>query len=80
MSHLASEGEISWYDYIHFVIAQAREIALLIQPRCEVVLPGPTAAFSTLALRPLNSRLSTQTFQTPFDPQLPQQKVSLPRV
>lgn len=67
--HLAPAGEVTWWTYAGFVIAQARAAgeALVV----ETVEPIPTSAYPTPARRPSNSRLDTRKLQTTFSLHLP---------
>jgi dTDP-4-dehydrorhamnose reductase len=69
--HLVAGGETSWHGYAQFVIDEARR-----SPKAPVlqvvdVKPVPSAAFSTPARRPLNSRLSTDRLRGAFALTLP---------
>lgn len=69
--HVASAGETSWYGVARAVLtrAAARGVALRCPP--EAVVPIPTSAYPTAAVRPLNSRLSTARLQATFGVRMP---------
>ncbi|HEV8691849.1 MAG TPA: dTDP-4-dehydrorhamnose reductase [Ideonella sp.] len=69
--HLAAGGETSWHGYARFVIEWARARGHAIKVAPDQVLPIPTSAYPTPAIRPLNSRLDTTRFQRDFGLHLP---------
>ena len=69
--HLAAAGETSWNGYAKHVIAQAVRAQTAIKIVAKEVLPVPSSAFVTAAVRPHNSRLDTSRLQTTFGLQLP---------
>jgi dTDP-4-dehydrorhamnose reductase len=76
--HCVAAGETSWYDYAQFVFAQARGLGRELKVRD--VLPINTSAYPTPAVRPLNSRLSTQKLQNAFGLTLPDWKMGVARM
>lgn len=68
--HLAPLGEVTWWGYASFVIAQARAMGETLQ--VQSIAPIPSSAYPVAARRPLNSRLSTQKLQATFGMHLPQ--------
>ena len=58
--HLVAKGETSWHSYAQFIFDFARQANLLLKVQPKTVVPVPSSAFSTPAVRPLNSRLNTQ--------------------
>ena len=69
--HATATGEVSWYGYARFVIAQALQAGAELKAGVEQVAPVPTSAFPTPAQRPLNSRLDTALFRQTFGLALP---------
>jgi len=67
--HLAAKGYTSWHGYADFVVSYAKRRSnnLMVQ----VVDPISTSAYSTPALRPLNSRLNTSKLRASFGLVLP---------
>lgn len=76
--HLAAAGETSWYDYalLVFDIAARKGLRLAVQE----VVPVPTSAWPTPALRPLNSRLDTRRLRETFGLTLPDWRVGVARM
>ena len=68
--HLAPQGEVTWWGYASFVIAQARAMGETLQVQSIAAIPS--SAYPVAARRPLNSRLSTQKLQATFGLHLPQ--------
>jgi dTDP-4-dehydrorhamnose reductase len=64
--HCVAAGETSWFDYARFVIEWARAKGSPVQVAAEAIKPIPTSAYPTPAIRPLNSRLSTEKLQRVF--------------
>ena len=69
--HLAASGETSWFGYAKHVLAQALIADSAIKIVANEVLPVPSSAFATAAIRPLNSRLDTRRLQAVFGLSLP---------
>lgn len=69
--HSAASGETSWHGYASFVIASARAAGRAFKASSDSVMPVPTTAFPTPAVRPHNSRLNTAKLQKTFGLQLP---------
>ncbi|MDR1228849.1 MAG: dTDP-4-dehydrorhamnose reductase [Azoarcus sp.] len=67
--HLVAAGETNWYDYARLVIDEARRHSLPI--KVKEVVPILSEAWTTPAVRPLNSRLDTARLRTGFDIRLP---------
>ncbi|KAA8733194.1 dTDP-4-dehydrorhamnose reductase [Acinetobacter qingfengensis] len=67
--HLTSQGETTWYDYACYIFAEAEKKKLKL--KVKKVSAIPTSAYSTPAIRPLNSRLNTQKLQQTFRIHLP---------
>ncbi len=69
--HAAAAGETSWHGYAGFVIDSARAAGMALKASSATVVPVPTTAFPTPAVRPHNSRLNTARLQNTFGLQLP---------
>lgn len=67
--HLVAAGTTTWYDYAALVIEEAKKAGRVMA--VETLQPVPTTAYPTPALRPHNSRLSTEKFQRNFGLTLP---------
>ena len=78
--HLVAAGETSWFEYANYVIAQAQQAHPAIKIVANNVIPVPTSAFPTVAVRPLNSRLNTCKFSHTFGLQLPDWKTGVTRM
>lgn len=71
MYHVSSQGEATWYAYAKLILAFAREKQIPIKVSSESMVPVATKDFATAAIRPLNSRLSTEKFRDTFQLYLP---------
>jgi dTDP-4-dehydrorhamnose reductase len=69
--HLAASGETTWHGYASHVIAQAKLMKPELDWKVADIASVPTSAFSTPAIRPLNSRLCTNKLQQDFGLVLP---------
>ena len=69
--HAAAAGETSWHGYAGFVINTACAAGMALKASSAAVMPVPTTAFPTPAVRPHNSRLNTARLQNTFGLQLP---------
>jgi dTDP-4-dehydrorhamnose reductase len=69
--HLVAAGETSWHGYARHVIERARAQGRPVKVAADALLPVPSSAFPTPALRPLNSRLSTERLRRAFGLHLP---------
>lgn len=69
--HLAAAGETSWHGYAQLVIERVRCSPKAPALKVLTVVPVPSIAFPTPALRPLNSRLATDRLRSAFDLNLP---------
>lgn len=61
--HVVPTGTVSWYGYAKYVFDQARLLDPQMDLALQELIPIGTSEYSTLAKRPLNSRLDTQKFQ-----------------
>ena len=69
--HLVAGGATNWNLYAKYVLAQAQQAQTAIKIKATEVVPVPTSAFPTPAVRPHNSRLDTRELQTTFGLTLP---------
>ncbi|HEX4938953.1 MAG TPA: dTDP-4-dehydrorhamnose reductase [Candidatus Kapabacteria bacterium] len=74
--HLTASGEVSWCDYAHFLMAEARRMGMVL--KAKTIEPVTTIERPVVARRPLNSRLDCSRIQQSFNLYLPpwQQGVS----
>ncbi len=61
--HLVAGGETSWHGYAQYVIGEATTYGYPLKVQAADVEPIPSSAYPVPALRPKNSRLSTQKLQ-----------------
>ena len=78
--HLVASGETNWFEYAKHVLAHARLVQPAIQIKATEVLPVPTSAFPTSAMRPHNSRLDTTKLQRTFGLTLPHWQTGVNRM
>ena len=69
--HLVAGGETNWHLYAKYVLAQSQQAQAAIKIKATEVVPVPTSAFPTPAVRPHNSRLDTRKLQATFGLTLP---------
>ena len=69
--HCAAGGETNWNLYAKYVLVQAMKALPAIKIKATDVMPVPTSAFPTPAVRPHNSRMNTRKLQTTFGLTLP---------
>ena len=69
--HVAAAGETNWNLYAKYVLVQAMKALPAIKIKATDVMPVPTSAFPTPAVRPHNSRMDTRKLQTTFGLTLP---------
>lgn len=62
--HLVPLGETSWYNYAHFIVAQARTLGAPLS--IQEIAPILSTNYITPAKRPLNSRLDCTKFENTF--------------
>lgn len=68
--HVAASGVTSWYNYALFIFDFAKKQNKSI--KVKDVIEVPSASFFREAIRPMNSRLSTEKFQREFNLVLPE--------
>ena len=78
--HLVASGETSWHGYANYVIEQARATGVEFRVAPGAIDPVSTSAFTTAAVRPHNSRLSTQRLQNAFILTLPHWQAGVKRM
>lgn len=76
--HLVASGTTTWFDYAQFVLAQGKDGGL--QLKVKEIVPVPTEAFPTAAVRPKNSRLNNTKFQRAFGLVLPDWRPGVARM
>ena len=69
--HAVAAGETSWYAYARHVIEFARGAGQPIRVAADAIVPIPTSAYPTPAMRPRNSRLDTTKLRSTFGLALP---------
>ncbi len=70
--HCVAAGTTTWFDYAKFVIEEAQQLKPELVIKAREIVPVPTSAFPTPALRPHNSRLDTSALHNTFGLVLPQ--------
>jgi dTDP-4-dehydrorhamnose reductase len=78
--HCVAAGETSWFEYACFVIGWARDNGLPVKVAEDAIRPIATSAYPTPAMRPLNSRLSTQKLRDTFSIYLPDWQIGVERM
>jgi dTDP-4-dehydrorhamnose reductase len=78
--HLVAGGETTWYGYARFVLEQARSAGVELRALPDAVVPVPTSAFPTPAVRPHNSRLNAAKLQSTFGLALPHWQAGVARM
>ena len=69
--HLAASGETTWHAYASHVIRQAKALRPDLPWAVQEIVPVPSSAFVSAALRPHNSRLNTAKLHAAFGINLP---------
>jgi dTDP-4-dehydrorhamnose reductase len=69
--HLVASGETTWHEYASHVVKHAKAMKPELAWKVAEIAPVPTSAFTTPAMRPLNSRLCTAKLQQAFGLALP---------
>lgn len=75
--HLTAAGAASWHEFAMAIFEEAIEQGLLPEDRMPKVDPIPTEAYPQPAVRPANSRLSTQRLEDSFKLVMPNWQVAL---
>jgi len=78
--NVVAVGETSWHGYARHVIETARARGLPIRVQPEGIRAIPTSDYPTPAVRPLNSRLSTEKVRRHFGLTLPHWKQGVDRM
>jgi len=76
--HLVASGETSWYDYAKLIVTEATRCGYELAVRH--IEPVSSRQYPSLAKRPLNSRLSTEKFESCFGLRIPSWEVGVGRV
>lgn len=67
--HLTASGEVSWCDYAHFLVSEARRMGRAL--KVSTIQPVMTGDHPAVAQRPLNSRMDCSRLQQAFGLHLP---------
>ena len=78
--HLVAAGETNWHLYAKYILDQSQQAQAAIKIKATEVVPVPTSAFPTPAVRPHNSRLDTRKLQNTFGIQLPHWQTGVARM
>lgn len=73
--HTVAAGEVSWYNYAHFIFDKARKLG--VELKLNELKPVLSRDYSIIAKRPLNSRLDTYKFYAAFGISLPDWRVGV---
>lgn len=76
--NLVPQGEVSWYDYTHFIVESARRLGT--ELAVNEIVPLQSSDYVTPAKRPYNSRLATTKISTTFSFELPHWKQGVMRM
>ena len=77
--HCVAGGETSWFGFARYVIEWARADGQSIKVAADRIRPIPTSDYPTPAMRPLNSRLSTEKLRGSYSLILPQWQLGVER-
>lgn len=69
--HLAASGVTTWFDFARTIVETAQRSGNSFKLTTEAINPISTTEYPLPAIRPANSRLSTQKLQQTFDLRLP---------
>jgi dTDP-4-dehydrorhamnose reductase len=78
--HVALEGETNWYQYACFITDEAMRLGLKTTMTSHDINAISSDSYSTVAKRPLNSRLDTTKIKKTFMLEFPNWKVEAPAV
>ena len=78
--HAVPAGFTSWHGYACLLIDRARELGYPVKVAADKIVPVPTGAYRTAAIRPLNSRLSTRKLARAFGLSLPPWQAGVERL
>ena len=78
--HVTNEGETNWHQYTILIADEARKLGLKIKCETSHIYPIPTSEHSTVAKRPLNSRLNTEKLKKTFMLKLPNWELEVKKV
>ncbi len=78
--HLTASEFTSWQQFAQLAIGMAREFGLPLKAKPDSVLPILSSEYSSLAKRPLNSRLNTEKTSNTFNVRLPRWQKYMNRV
>ena len=78
--HVALEGETNWYQYACFINDEAMRLGLKTTMTSQDIKPISSDQHSTVAKRPMNSRLNTKKIKKIFMLELPRWKLEVAAV
>lgn len=78
--HVSASGATTWHEYAVFVIESCRAARPDLSLAVETIAAVDSAAFTSAAKRPLNSRLDTRKLQTVFELSLPSWEAGVARM
>jgi len=78
--HLTASEFTSWQQFAQLAIGMAKELGLSLKAKPDSVLPILSSEYSSLAKRPLNSRLNTEKTSNTFNVRLPRWQKYMDRV
>jgi dTDP-4-dehydrorhamnose reductase len=78
--HLVPAGEVSWYGYAKYFLELAQNAGIPLKTLPENLIPIPMVEYPLPALRPKNSRLSTDRLLKRFELNLPDWRCGVERM
>ena len=78
--HMTLDNETNWYRYACFITDEAKRLGLATLMTSKDIKPISSDAYSTLAKRPMNSRLDTTKIKKTFMLELPHWEVEVKRI
>jgi dTDP-4-dehydrorhamnose reductase len=78
--HMTLDNETNWYRYACFITDEAKRLGLQTLMTSKDIKPISSDAYSTLAKRPMNSRLDTTKIKKTFMLELPHWEVEVKRI
>jgi dTDP-4-dehydrorhamnose reductase len=69
--HVACDGEASWYSYACFISREAIKLGVKVECTPAQIQPISSVDYSSIAIRPLNSRLNCKKLKKTFMLELP---------
>ena len=78
--HLVASGSCSWFEYTQLVLATAQKLGKTLKVLPHQVQSIPSAAYPTIAKRPLNSRLNHLLIEDKFKLLMPSWQIGVERL